>query len=106
MSGQCEVNLHGSHWIAGAMLERPLAELRGDLRQLGHRARREDVVMLEDHLSALFETMRLLIAGNDEMPPAPVAAQQRVFRAPRRSRGRFVAAMQYANRRLQITMIA
>lgn len=76
--GRCEVNLHGSHWIAGAMLERPLAELRGDLKQMGL-ARREEVVMLEDHLSALFETMRLLIAGNDELPPAPVATQQVFF---------------------------
>ena len=76
--GQCDVNLHGSHWIAGAMLERPLAELRTDLAALGL-GRHRDVVMLEDHLSALFETMRLLIAGNGERPPAPVTTQRAFF---------------------------
>ena len=84
--GRCEVNLHGSHWIAGAMLERPLAELRGDLKQMGL-ARREEVVMLEDHLSALFETMRLLIAGNDERAAGAGCDAAGVFRAPRRAVG-------------------
>jgi TorA maturation chaperone TorD len=76
--GACEVNLHGSHWIAGAMLERPLAELRGELAALGL-GRRSDVVMLEDHLSALFETMRLLVAGHDDRPPAGIATQRAFF---------------------------
>jgi len=76
--GQCEVNLHGSHWIAGAMLERPLAELRSALAALGL-GRRRDVVMLEDHLSALFETMRLLVAGEGDRRPASVATQRAFF---------------------------
>ena len=76
--GQCEVNLHGSHWIAGAMLERPLAELRSALVALGL-GRRRDVVMLEDHLSALFETMRLLVAGEGDRPPASLPTQRAFF---------------------------
>jgi TorA maturation chaperone TorD len=76
--GKSEVNLHASHWLTGAMMERPLAELRGELRALGI-ARRADVTMLEDHLSALCETMRLLIAGHDERKPAPVATQRAFF---------------------------
>lgn len=76
--GQCEVNLHGSHWIAGAMLERPLAELRGALAALGL-SRRRDVVMLEDHLSALLETMRLLVAGNGDRLPVALATQRTFF---------------------------
>jgi TorA maturation chaperone TorD len=76
--GACEVNLHGSHWIAGAMLERPLAELRGELAALGL-GRRSDVVMLEDHLSALFETMRLLVAGHDDCRPAGISTQRAFF---------------------------
>lgn len=76
--GPCEVNLHGSHWISGFMMEKPLAKLRGDLAQMGL-ARRGDVVTLEDHLSALFETMRLLIAGQDDRPPTPVATQRAFF---------------------------
>jgi len=76
--GQSEVNLHGSHWLVGAMLERPLAELRSELASLGL-ARRPEVTMLEDHLSALFETMRLLIAGKDDRAPASVAMQRDFF---------------------------
>lgn len=76
--GPSEVNLHASHWIAGVMMERPLAELRADLAALGL-GRRSDVVMLEDHLSALCETMRLLIAGEDDRRPASVAMQRAFF---------------------------
>ena len=76
--GQSEVNLHGSHWIVGAMMERPLAELRADLAAQGI-GRRAGVVMLEDHLSALFETMRLFIAGTPERPPETIAAQRTFF---------------------------
>lgn len=76
--GKCEVNLHGSHWLSGFMLEKPLAELRSDLGALGL-GRRGDVVMLEDHLCALCETMRLLIAGHDDRKPAPIATQRAFF---------------------------
>lgn len=76
--GKCEVNLHASHWLSGFMLEKPLADLRADLAALGI-ARRSDVVMLEDHLSALCETMRLLISGLDEREPAPIATQHAFF---------------------------
>jgi TorA maturation chaperone TorD len=76
--GKCEVNLHASHWITGAMLDRPLAELRGVLAGLGL-GRRDDVTMLEDHLSALFETMRLLISGQPGMPPVGIAMQRAFF---------------------------
>ncbi len=76
--GKSEVNLHASHWLSGFMMERPLVELRGTLGALGL-SRRPGVVMVEDHLSALFETMRLLIAGQDERPPSPVATQRAFF---------------------------
>jgi TorA maturation chaperone TorD len=76
--GKSEVNLHASHWLSGFMLEKPLAELRSDLAALGL-ARRDDVVMLEDHLSALCETMRLLIAGHGDRSPAVIATQRAFF---------------------------
>jgi len=76
--GKSEVNLHGSHWLVGAMMERPLAELRAELATLGL-GRRAGVTMLEDHLSALFETMRLLIAGGDRSAPVPIATQRGFF---------------------------
>lgn len=76
--GKSEVNLHASHWLAGAMMERPLVALRADLAAL-ELARRPDVSMLEDHLAALCETMRLLVAGHDDREPASVATQRAFF---------------------------
>jgi TorA maturation chaperone TorD len=76
--GKCEVNLHASHWLTGYMMEKPLAQLRSELAGLGL-ARRSDVVMVEDHLCALCETMRLLIAGHDDREPASVATQRAFF---------------------------
>lgn len=76
--GKCDVNLHASHWLTGFMMEKPLVELRRNLALLGL-ARRDDVVMVEDHLSALCETMRLLIAGQDRQEPASIATQRDFF---------------------------
>jgi len=73
--GKCEVNLHGSHWIAGFMIEKPLVELRSDLVSLKI-SRKEAATLLEDHFSALCETMRLLIAGHGDCPPASIEEQR------------------------------
>jgi len=78
--GKSEVNLHASHWITGFMMEKPLAALRTELALLGL-ARKPRVSVLEDHLSALCETMRLLIAGAIGRPPATVPVQRRFFEA-------------------------
>jgi TorA maturation chaperone TorD len=76
--GKSPVNLHASHWISGFMMERPLAQLRTSLAELGL-ARRPGADLLEDQLSALCETMRMLIAGDRERRPAPVAVQRQFF---------------------------
>jgi len=76
--GRCEVNLHGSHWRTGFMMEKPLVELRTDLAALGL-ARKGSATMVEDHAAALFETMRLLISGDAERRSAPVAVQRNFF---------------------------
>ena len=78
--GKSEVNLHASHWMSGFMMDKPLAELRADLAGLGL-ARREASIMLEDHLSAVAETMRLLVAGGEGRPPSPLAVQRAFFDA-------------------------
>jgi TorA maturation chaperone TorD len=77
-TGKCEVNLHGSHWIAGFMMEKPLVKLRQDLAALGL-ARLPESTLTEDHAAALFETMRRLIEGGDDAPPAPINVQGRFF---------------------------
>ena len=76
--GKCEVNLHASHWIAGFMAEKPLVELRSDLVSL-KLTRKEAATLMEDHLSALCETMRILVAGEGERPPATLAQQRNFF---------------------------
>jgi TorA maturation chaperone TorD len=76
--GRSEVNLHASHWLTGHMMERPLAELRTRLAAMGL-GRRPGVVMLEDHLSACLETMRVLVAGQGERGPAPLVDQRAFF---------------------------
>jgi TorA maturation chaperone TorD len=76
--GKSEVNLHGSHWLTGFMMEKPLADVRATLAALGL-GRRCGVTLVEDHLSALCETMRILIAGDDDRAPVTVAQQRDFF---------------------------
>ncbi|MEO5764484.1 MAG: molecular chaperone TorD family protein [Casimicrobiaceae bacterium] len=76
--GKCEVNLHGSHWRVGFMMEKPLAALRGELAALGL-ARKGEATMLEDHVAALCETMRLLIVGDAARRAAPIEVQRNFF---------------------------
>jgi TorA maturation chaperone TorD len=78
--GKSEVNLHASHWMAGFMMERPLAELRANLAALGL-ARKGAATMVEDHLAALCETMRMLVAGDADRRSAPIEVQRNFFRA-------------------------
>jgi len=76
--GRSEVNLHGSHWRSGFMMEKPLADLRTELAVLGL-ARKGEATMVEDHLSALCETMRLLIVGDVERRSVALATQRNFF---------------------------
>ena len=78
--GKSDVNLHASHWLSGFMIDKPLAELRAVLAGLGLE-RREAATMLEDHLAAVAETMRLLVAGGDGRPPSPLDVQRAFFDA-------------------------
>ena len=76
--GRSNVDLHASYWASEAMTERPLVDVRTDLARMGL-GRRQQSTIYEDHLSALCETMRMLIAGEGERGPAPVAAQRDFF---------------------------
>jgi TorA maturation chaperone TorD len=72
------VNLHASHWLTGFMMEKPLADVRATLSRLGL-SRRAGVSLVEDHLAALLETMRILVAGQDDRRPASLAEQGALF---------------------------
>jgi TorA maturation chaperone TorD len=73
--GRGEVVPYGSWYATGFLMERPLAELRDDLRELGVE-RQPGVQEPEDHAAALCDTMALLITGD---PPAALDVQQRFY---------------------------
>ena len=62
--GRPNVVLNGSFYMAGHLNERPLVEVRRALEVFGLEAA-EEVTETEDHISALCEVMRYLIAGDD-----------------------------------------
>lgn len=72
--GRGEVVPYSSWYLTGFMMERPLAQLRQDLKRLGFE-RVEGVKEPEDHAGALCETMSLLI----ESPERVSAHMQRSF---------------------------
>lgn len=62
--GKPEVFLFGSFYLSGFMIEKPLAELRTELSRLGLQ-RSDSMPESEDHVAALCEVMRYLIASDD-----------------------------------------
>ena len=77
--GKPEVFLFGSYYLTGFLNEKPLAELRTDLATLGL-ARDEKSGETEDHIAALCEVMRYLIAG-DDAAMCNLESQRKFFRA-------------------------
>jgi TorA maturation chaperone TorD len=62
--GKPDVYLYGSHYLSGFLNEKPLAQLRAALLELGLE-RDETMPETEDHFAYLCEVMRYLIAGDD-----------------------------------------
>ncbi|MCH9699401.1 MAG: molecular chaperone TorD family protein [Gammaproteobacteria bacterium] len=60
-----EIVPYASRYLTGHLMEKPLAVLRQDLQRLGIH-RQDDVNEPEDHISALLETMSLLIESGDD----------------------------------------
>ena len=75
--GKAEVNLHAGYWMPDAV-PRPLVAVRDALAELGL-VRAHESAVYEDHLGALCETMRLLIAGTPGRDPHSIAVQRRFF---------------------------
>lgn len=72
-AGTPRLNPYQCYYLAGWLMDKPLAALREDLRRLGL-ARAPGATELEDHLGALCETMRVLIASGRS-----AAVQQEFF---------------------------
>jgi TorA maturation chaperone TorD len=79
-SGTPTLNPYGSLYLSGFMNDTPLAELRADLARFGI-GRVRGVFESEDHLGALCETMRVLIAGGPGIRRQPLAQQKAFFEA-------------------------
>lgn len=62
--GRPNIILNGSFYMAGYLNERPLVEIRRALAAFGLESA-EEISETEDHISALCEVMRYLIAGDD-----------------------------------------
>jgi TorA maturation chaperone TorD len=62
--GKPNVVLNASIYLAGHLNEKPLVEIRRSLDAFGLEAA-ENITETEDHISALCEVMRYLIAGDD-----------------------------------------
>lgn len=77
--GKGELLPFGSYYQSGFLYEKPLARLRGDMRELGI-ARAEGVKEPEDHVAALMEMMSGLITGAFDAP-TDLATQRRFFGA-------------------------
>ena len=78
--GTPTLNPYGSLYLSGYMNDAPLAELRGDLARFGI-GRVRGVAEFEDHLGALCETMRVLIAGGPGIRRQPLREQKTFFDA-------------------------
>jgi TorA maturation chaperone TorD len=79
--GKTAVSLFGSYYVGEkvpGMRGNFLVELREMLATLGL-GLQTGQNMPEDHLSVLFETMRLLIAGDSSLPPRDIATQRAFF---------------------------
>jgi TorA maturation chaperone TorD len=79
--GKAMVPSNASYYISGFLNERPLADLREHLANLGL-VRRVDIAETEDHIASLCEVMAHLVAA--EGVPGRLDAQREFF-------GRFVA---------------
>ncbi len=64
--GRGELVPYGSWYQTGFLMEKPLGELRDDLRRLGFE-RSEAVNEPEDHVAALWEVMGVLIQGGYDL---------------------------------------
>jgi TorA maturation chaperone TorD len=77
-TGTPRLNPYGSLYLSGYMNDAPLADLRADLAGFSL-ARAQGVGEFEDHLGALCETMRVLVAGAPGVPRQPLARQKQFF---------------------------
>ena len=76
--GKSSVSLYGGFYAGAAAIDHPRVRIRADLAGLGL-APRDAIPEPEDHFSAMFDAMRVLIAGGAGRGPATLDEQRRFF---------------------------
>ena len=91
--GKAAVSRYAGFYTGATAVEHPRVRIRADLAALGLAPRRE-ATEPEDHFTALFEAMRVLVAGGAGRDPAALADQRRFFEAHiAPGAGKFFAAL-------------
>jgi TorA maturation chaperone TorD len=76
--GKAAVSIYSGFYTGAPAADHPRVRLQVDLAALGL-ARRERTTEPEDHFAALFDVMRVLVAGGAGRSPATVAEQKKFF---------------------------
>jgi TorA maturation chaperone TorD len=76
--GMAAVSLYAGFYAGAAAIDHPRVRIRADLAGLGL-APRDDSPEPEDHFGAIFDAMRVLVAGGAGRGPATVQEQRRFF---------------------------
>ena len=77
--GKAKVSIYAGHYIGATAVDHPRVRIQRDLEALGlaHRSTTQP----EDHVGALFDAMRVLVAGGAGRGPAKLEEQRRFFEA-------------------------
>jgi TorA maturation chaperone TorD len=76
--GKAAVSVYAGFYTGAMAVDHPRIRLQAELAALGLE-RRAGVAEPEDHLAAVFDVMRVMVAGGAGRAPAPVAEQKRFF---------------------------
>jgi TorA maturation chaperone TorD len=94
--GKARVSVYSGFYVGATAVDHPRVRIIEDLAALGL-ARAEGVTEPEDHFAALFDVMRVLVAGGAGRAPAGVAEQKRFYEAHvKPGAGKFLAAVREA----------
>jgi TorA maturation chaperone TorD len=76
--GKAQVSIYAGYYTGAPAADHPRVRLQRDLAELGL-AHKPDNPEPEDHFAALFDVMRVLVAGGAGRGPATLAEQRRFF---------------------------
>ena len=78
--GKAPLSIYAGYYTGAASMDHPRVRLQAELAALGL-ARRSEANEPEDHFAALFDVMRVLVAGGAGRAAASIAEQRQFFRS-------------------------